>query len=239
MKKLLLFFGCFISVLSAAQEIDKPYDFPIKIGTKQWAELTSSKQMDEVCVIPEDVLNSLSTKALLITCINYPRLLDIFLSSNLQTGFNFNANHFAGLRYLLKKPDLGDVLLKTYIDFDISSSIIDGYNRKLKYIQVAFLELLISQESIINAFNKSDKLKLLSQAIKNLEQRKKYGDSLFRQRTTALILSRILNSNGVELSQIDIYGNDVYKIFNTNVVILDTTIIDTILIESKNLLSQE
>jgi hypothetical protein len=70
MKKLLLLFGCIISVLSSAQEIDKPYEFPVKPGTEQWAKLISSQQMDEVCVIPDQALKLLSTKALLITCLN-------------------------------------------------------------------------------------------------------------------------------------------------------------------------
>lgn len=49
MKKLLLVLGCFVSVLSLAQETDKPYEFPIKPGMKEWANLnTSEKRMKYV-----------------------------------------------------------------------------------------------------------------------------------------------------------------------------------------------
>lgn len=78
MKKLLLICSCFLSVLLVAQETDKPYNFPIKPRTEQWAKLTTSDQKDEVCVIPNQVLGILSTKALLLTCLNYPRIIDFF-----------------------------------------------------------------------------------------------------------------------------------------------------------------
>ena len=66
MKKLFLICIYLFSVLlSMAQEVEKPYDFPVKPGTEQWTKLSSSKEMDEVCIIPDKVLSNLSTKALL------------------------------------------------------------------------------------------------------------------------------------------------------------------------------
>jgi hypothetical protein len=46
MKKLLLALGCLFSVLAMAQENEKPYEFPIKPGTEQWAKLSSSKEYE-------------------------------------------------------------------------------------------------------------------------------------------------------------------------------------------------
>jgi len=183
MKNLLFVLGCFLSIITTAQEIDKPYDFPAKPGTEQWTKLTSSKQMDEICVVPEEVLNTISTKALLITCLNYPRLIDLFLASDLQTGFNFYSSHFNGLANLLKRPDLSKVLLTTYSEFDYSSNQIKGYDQKFTSKQIAFFECILAQKEIIKTFEKNNRLQLLSQAIKNLEQRKRHKESFYRQRT--------------------------------------------------------
>ncbi|MBA7543741.1 hypothetical protein ES705_36078 [subsurface metagenome] len=235
MKKLLLVFSCIFSVLAMAQEVEKPYDFPVKPGTEQWAKLSSSKEMDEVCIIPDRVLSNLSTKALLITCLNYPRIIDFFLMDNLQSGFNFYAKHFNGLEELVKRPDLNKILFQSYLDIDLPKAKMSGYDHKLTFMQIAFLELLISQETIINHFEKNEKLILLKEAIKKLEQRQKLGESLYRQTTSALILSRILYSENNHLSEYDKYGNDIFSVFNSFAIIIDTLIINKLLMASKEI----
>jgi hypothetical protein len=237
MKKLLLILGSIISVLSVAQEVDKPYDFPIKPGTEQWAKLTTSKQMDEVCVIPDKVLATLSTKALLITCLNFPRIFDFFLVENMQYGFDFYAKRFNGLAELVKRSDLNKTLLETYINIDLSNNILKGYNPKLSYLQTAFFELLISQDNIVTRYNKGDKYILLSEAIKKLGQRQKLGESLYYQLTSALILSRILHSENIIVSEVDKPSKENFEIFRTTAFLADSTIIYKLLIKSKSISS--
>lgn len=214
------------------QQRTEPYEFPVKPGTEEWAKLSTSKQMDEVCLIPEKILKSLTTEALLITCMNYPRIIDFFLIDDMQSGFNFYAKHFNGLAELIKRPDLNKILLQSYIDIDLPQDKISGYDPELSYLQIAFFELLISQETIINQYNKNEKFNLLSEAIKKLEQRLKLGEPLYRQITSALILSRILYSENKQLSQVDNNGNDVFKIFNNTVFVADSSIINRLLINS-------
>ena len=119
MKKFLfLLFSFFFSTFSFGQELNTPYVFPVKPGTEQWAKLKTSRQKDSVCVIPSDVLKALSTKALLITCLNYPRKIDFYSSDNLQKAYNFYTKHFNGLSELIKRPDLSKILFQLYLDID-------------------------------------------------------------------------------------------------------------------------
>lgn len=233
----LLFVCCFIfSGHAMAQELEKPYEFPVRPGTEQWAKLNSSEQMDEVCIIPDQMLRKLSTKALLITCLNYPRIIDFFLVDDMQSGFNFYAKHFNGLAELVKRPDLNKVLFQSYLDIDLPQFKMSGYEPKLSYLQIAFFELLISQESTINRYGENEKLNLLKEAIKKLEQRQNLKESQYRQITSALILSRILYSENKYLSEIDKNGNDVFKTFNFNVFLSDSLIISKLLIASKTVI---
>jgi len=235
MKKLLLIFGCLLSVLVLAQETDIPYDFPVKPGTEQWAKLSSSDEMNEVCIIPDQILRKMSTKALFITCLNYPRLIEIFLADNLQAGFDFYVDHFSGLKELVKRSDLKKVLLQAYINLDIPSRKMIDYDLKLSYIHPFIIELLISQEVIINQYNKNEKFELLTEAIKKLEQRQMLGQSFFSQLTSALILSRILSSEKIYLSADDQFENTKYKIFNSTAFPPDSVVINKLLIESKKI----
>ena len=232
MKKLLLICSCFLSVLLLAQETDKPYIFPIKPGTVQWAKLTTSDQMDEVCVIPKKVLDTLSTKALLLTCLNYPRIIDFYSTNNLQTAFEFYSIHFNGLRELLNRTDLSKVLLNYYPQIDIHNYIFYGDNGKLSFVQIAFLELLLAQEKILKNFNNTEQTEILLAAINNLEIRKSKNESIGRQITTGLILSRvlyILYNKSIE----NFNDKKVMNMFNSSGVVLDTSIIDKLLIVAK------
>jgi hypothetical protein len=235
MKMIILICTLFIPSLGITQVTDKPYDFPVKPGSIQWAKLSSSKEMDSVCIIPDQILKDLSTKALLITCLNYPRIIDFFLSDNLQSGFNFYAKHFNGLAELLKRPDLSKVLLQVYSDINLKKERMIEYDNPLSYLQIAFFELLIAQETIINQYGNNEKLKVLSEAIMKLEQRQQQGESPYRQTTTALILSRILDSENKNLSEINQKGKDIFKIFNSTAFLVDVEIINKLLVASKNI----
>jgi len=232
MKKMLIFCICFLSLPLIAQESDIPYDFPVKPGTEQWAKLSSSRERDEACVIPDEVLKSLSTKALLITCLNYPRLADVFCADNLQKGFEFYSKHFDGLYELLNRSDLNRVLLDFYSEININNYRINSTNDKISLAQIAFFELLLSQNNILRNYDKSEIIRILSLAIKNLKIRKSKQECLSRQMTTALILARIINE--IDNSSMgNALDNDVYRIFVSSGMILDITIIDKILMAAE------
>lgn len=212
-----------------AQENEKPYEFLVKPGTQEWANLTTSKQMDEVCVIPEKILYSLSTKALMTTCLNYPRLIDIFLAGNMQSGFDFYLNHFNGLNELMKRHDLKEVLLQSYNSLNVPDIRLPEFNIKLSALQFDFLELLIAQNIIIKQCDSKEKAVLISEAVKKLKQRIEIGESYYRQRTSALIISRILFSENKLESVYNDSGNDIMNIFNSSVLLVQSSIIDTLL----------
>lgn len=235
MKKLLLICSWSLSVLAVAQVNEKPYEFPVKPGTEQWAKISTSREMDSVCVIPVGVLKGMSTNSLLITCLNYPRIFDFFLVDNMQAGFDFYAKHFNGLTELLTRSDLNEVLLQTYFNIDLINSKMVNNDTKLSHLQTAFFELLISQESIIDKYDQSKKQLLLKEALRKLDQRQILGESSFRQRTSALILSRILNSENKLYPFKDKNGNDIAKIFNSAVFLTNSQLIEKLIEGSKNL----
>lgn len=229
----------FISLLCAnllAQEIEVPYKFPVVPGTEEWEQLTSSRQMDEVCIIPNDILDRLSTEALLVTCLHYPRLIDVFLMDNLQSGFDFYSNHFDGLKELIERLDLSSILLHTYLELNLEDAQIKKYEFNLNLFHLAFLELMIAQDNIISQFNENEKVMLLKDAIRKLGVRKANNEDLYWQKTTALIISRILQSQKRMPTEVNAYGMDIFQVFNSYVVLSDSTVIDKILLTSKGII---
>lgn len=189
--------------------------------------------MDEVCLIPEHVLNDLSTNALFVTCLFYPRLIDMFLASNMQVGFDFISTHFNGLEELVTRTDLAQVLLIYYQNLDLQKAMIKGYDFTLKSFQIAFLEILISQTNIISQLKFEEKNMLLKEANMKLWLRKTTGASLYQQKTSAFVIARVLASIDKSIFEIDINGNDIFEIFNSYAILSDSTIVDKLFEASK------
>ena len=54
-----------------------PYDFPVTQNDSEWAEFTTKQEMLDVCQIPQDKLESMTTTALLETVLDYPLSIHI------------------------------------------------------------------------------------------------------------------------------------------------------------------
>lgn len=92
--------------------------------------------------------------------------------------------------------------------------------------------MLLVQEKIIKNFDNTERSEILLVAINNLDIRKSKNESIGRQVTTGLIISRVLsvlNNKSIE----NIADKEVLNAFNSSGVVLDTSIIDKILIAAK------
>ncbi len=92
--------------------IDTPYEYPIVPGTQEWIELEDVVARRKVCQIPDDVLNHITTDALLETVINYPFRSDMYSFNDFQTGYEAVKNRFNGLQELERRSDCLDALLR-------------------------------------------------------------------------------------------------------------------------------
>lgn len=68
----------------ADQGIDEPYQFPIVPGSPVWETFTTHQDMLDATQVPDNVLESLSTTALIRTVMDYPLLGDMYLYNTVQ-----------------------------------------------------------------------------------------------------------------------------------------------------------
>ena len=66
MKKLHFIALCLFPILTQAQV----YNFPVKPGTEAWNKLETETERLSALQIPENILKSMSTQDLIITCMN-------------------------------------------------------------------------------------------------------------------------------------------------------------------------
>lgn len=95
-----------------AQEytIDTPYEYPILPGTQEWADLFTHGAMLRACQIPEDILQAMTTEALVETVVNYPLAADVYAYDTFQMGYDAVKRQFNGLRELERRPDALSVM---------------------------------------------------------------------------------------------------------------------------------
>lgn len=106
------------TALSAYLPEGEIYEYPItpRKTPEQWKQLVSHGQMLKVCQIPEDILDTMTTRQLLLTCIDYPLAADALVYTNdLRTDpFRPVIRMHNGLTELFKRPDFSSELAALY-----------------------------------------------------------------------------------------------------------------------------
>jgi hypothetical protein len=185
-----------ISVASSQQLFD-PYQFPTRPGSDEWKKLNGTLERYEVLQIPDTILSNLVTSALIETCLTFPFLIEIHTTENPQVGFEHVFKRFNGLRELFEREDAGTKILDFYemiISADIKTwSELD----KGKFsMNLSYLELMISQDKIIDKFTNYEIVRL-RQIGTSLFERKLNDPSVFGGISltfTALILAKLLKA---------------------------------------------
>ncbi len=197
MKKIVLLIFLSFSVLTIlAQNNNTPYDYPIKPGTVEWKNFKSGDEMAAACNIPDTVLNNLNTRALVVTCLNYPLFNEILSANNLQAGFSALTDGFNGFKELLNRKDAGKELLLTYQSLNPKNlTLLSTLEEKGEFtFKYTYIELLLSQNQIISGFTQSERQLLRQEAIKKFEQKKELINDfgMFGLNTSAWVLGKLL-----------------------------------------------
>lgn len=193
MKNLLILI-LLLPLISFTQE-KANWDFPVKPGSEEWKTFKSSEEMVAACQMPDYVLNSISTEELLMTCLRYPMFLDIHFANNIQDGLDIIIPSFNGLVELFNRDDCPEVLMDKYSKETPCDVKLKKGNNTLKLF---YLELLISQEHIINQLEEKQREKLLKESLKKINAKQAKKHSQFYELSSALILSRLLNYSEVK-----------------------------------------
>jgi len=158
-----------INIFTETNEISDAYEYPITPGTKEWKKLKSHIEMIEVSIIPENQLKTMSTEGLLETVLNCPIIGDIIAFAPYQNGYNSVFRNFNGLQELANREGLSQIILEKY--YELNNTIIpENEPNGIKFIlKIVGLEMIISQDYIIDNLNVEQKIFLLREAIKRYE----------------------------------------------------------------------
>lgn len=233
-----LLFLISFSILYSQQE-DITWNFPIRPGTIQWDQLDSFEAKLNAYNIPQDIIKSISTNALVDACLSYPEWRLIYTRNSYSQGFGYVQSIFNGFSELVGRDDAADILISKYktmdpvdIDRNWRSVEIGNYSFKITYI-----ELLLSDPIFLKNLNKDNEKDLLSEAIKKYHSKKTIPQlySFWGTCPTALICAGIMEKNN-NIKELD---SERFIFFKNNGLINDEKFTDQIIDISEKFLNQQ
>ena len=162
MKKIFLFLVCLISALSQAQV----YDYPVKPGSEEWGKLKTEVDRFAVLQIPENLLKTMNTHDLVVTCLNYPGMVLFGVYNDMQKGMEHLIKNFNGLQELMQRTDAPAELLSVYKQMNSSklkllSRSIEQFSWSIRRI---YFELLLTQDCVIDKMSDAERSLLMEEA---------------------------------------------------------------------------
>lgn len=113
MKRLILIGIMIIMALTliAEYKINKPYQFPIEHGSKEWLQLRRDSKIYNAYQIPEDILKNMTTNAILETFITLPFIDHCLGYDNRILAFKGTCRRFNSYHELILRDDYKQTLM--------------------------------------------------------------------------------------------------------------------------------
>jgi len=209
---LLMVFFLLLPLLGMAREnrIEEPFDFETQ-KIEGWRELPRSEK-GTLFNVPSDVVNRMTTDALLQTFLNYPFAIDLVLSNTYYQGYMALRSEFEPLTALVARIDLPASIIRKYQRIhSASESVSDN-----EIVHAILLVALCTQQDINSLFTADEMQQLLG--VLTESDLKDYEFHLANE--SSLWLDTRYQSNKTQLQNRAIY---VKTPNGTNVEVLDYT----------------
>ncbi len=207
------------------------FQYPVRPGTREWRALNNTNEKVAACQIPKTILQAISTKDLLITCLEYPLLNNYTASNSPYEGLINIAATFNGLAEFLRRSDAHDVLLAYYIAHNPSE--IENRSDKGGYTFIfTAVELLFCHPSIFDRFGSDDQKRILQLLLSKYNEKSAFEQyfGFYGKMTTAFVTTKFITKLD---NQSNIYKGTSQKLFVEKMLISDLKVVDELLISVK------
>jgi hypothetical protein len=225
-----------------AQQINEPFNFPVKPGSKEWSNLRTEKDRFNALQIPDEILTKMSTSSLVVACMNFPAFGHFSAYKNIQTGFEILSTKFNGLTELLKRNDAERCIIDIYKTAGEKGFVGLNLNLDERYwtIKFSWTELLLSQNILIESLDTKSKENLLKLAVEKFGIKQSSGKySKYDLLSTAFLMARVLHSCNYDEFESEYAQMNVLNNFVNTSEMLDVQILDKIFKLTQDYLSKQ
>ena len=242
MKKFLFICSCLFAIITSAQQVNEPFNFPIKPGSKEWPNFKTDDERFKATQIPDSILSNMSTYALVVSCINYPSYIVYITAFDIQTGYSILASNFNGLDECMKRPDAAISLIGIY---KIAGE--KGFLDQLPYLdernwtfKISWMEIILSQDNLIKTLDNEERKELLSLANEKFKMKVSSNDySGYDILTAVFLIGKVLHSLNYNDFESEISRNSSLRNFLINPQFAEEQTINKIFELSKKYLENQ
>ena len=158
----------------------EPYSFEEIDNVDTWKTYVSLEEKCSICQIPEEILDEMTTEALLKTCMNHPLSLIHACYENPLNAIDYLVNNSNVFNRFINREDAADCLVSLYAKMSVNKDTgqlhdeTDGYVPRLFSYQL--LELLLSSGLVPDTFEENRKMELEQQVKSHLEMERRNPD---------------------------------------------------------------
>lgn len=91
-------------------QVDQPYQYPVVPGSEEWKALPDLPAKIAACDVDRELLESMTTPALLQTVLDYPLLVNIGAFNTTEIGIAAVSSYFPGIEILAGREDALEVI---------------------------------------------------------------------------------------------------------------------------------
>ena len=173
------------------------YKYPVIPGTQEWIDLESRPARAQACIIPQEILESISTGGLLESLLNYPFIMDYGYWDKFQSGFNQLKSENIGFTELYQREDIYQVLYDRYKLMslnceDIYPPFIGGISTPVP-ISFTTIELFIFQDEFLGKLNQNKVIEVFKLTYEKLQLKIDHEYFEIEKLVSAAILGKIMH----------------------------------------------
>lgn len=231
MNKFYLIFLIGLLVFGCSKDTCKDVDRGVYIYPEKPSDMSFLDAL-EFYKIPENVLQCISTDALIQTCISYPEISLIWTRNSLQQGFDYIKKNCNGFEELLNRSDGYSEIVNDYKQLDInrnwnSYSVLENGHY---IVNIIYHELFLAQNEILMSLTKDQKIELFQLVLDNqklkFELREHYG--IVGMESSLAILARIMYNDQYQAFMKVYEINELLRLEIALIIILDSDLVDII-----------
>ncbi|PIF00043.1 MAG: hypothetical protein CR994_07550 [Maribacter sp.] len=190
------------------------YEFPIKPGSEEWIGYSAQQQIDAL-QIPIEILENMSTKGMVETCMAYPLFSTMSAFDSPQKGLERQIGNFNGLQFLERRNDASRMLSIRFSRMGLDCPPEDILEKGLYGLDLIHITMLLAQPVYIDKLDSSGKRQLLEEAMKKYEgyllDLESWG--VYLASVDAVLISRIMIQDGYEPFLMEVQNNQALADF--------------------------
>jgi hypothetical protein len=169
------------------------YDYPVKPGSQEWINLESREKRAQANMIPQEILETISTGGLFESLISYPFIIDYRASEKYQVGFEQLKSENIGFTELYNRDDLFQIIYDWYesLSLECKEWVYHPSNAPIE-IELDITEMFIFQNEFLDNLNNYQIIEIFKLIFNKLESKIEHGYPDGNKQISAAILGKIM-----------------------------------------------